>query len=352
MKDLLVIAPGFPKDEADDGCIPPLQAYIKAYTLRHPKASVRVIATQYPFHRKPYAWHGVQVHPCGGANQRWAKPLAWQRAVSIGARLYRERPFQRVHSFWLGECAWIGKRLSWRTGASHVLTLMGQDARDEHNWWRVVKGGASKNVVLSERHAEAFSTMSGRPPDAIIPWGLDPLDASSGTKRDIDLLFAGSLIPVKRPELFIELVARIVQHRPVKAVMAGARIPVGNAHVDGLVVGAGLADSIDVLGEVPRAEMLKLMARSRVLVHPSRYESQGYVFLEALMQGMSVVSYPVGIASPSERWSVVSDPEAMATAVEALLSKPVPQSAWIGFTMDDTLAAYDRIFDQPKTPKP
>lgn len=56
--------------------------------------------------------------------------------------------------------------------------------------------------------------------------------------------------------------------------------------------------------EAPRAEMLKLMARSRVLVHPSRYESQGYVFLEALMQGMSVVSYPVSIASPSERWSV------------------------------------------------
>lgn len=349
MKDLLVIAPGFPKDEADDGCIPPLQAYVKAYLLRHPEALVRVITTQYPFSSTPYAWHGVHVHPCGGANRRWAKPWSWQRALSIGARLHRERPFQRVHSFWLGECAWIGRRLAQHNKAAHVLTLMGQDARDERNWWRMVNGRGTRNVVLSERHAEAFKTMTGRSPDAVIPWGMDPRDASSASKRDIDLLFAGSLIPVKRPELFIELVARIAQHRSVKAVMAGARIPAGNAHVDRLVSNAGLSATIDVLGEVPRTEMLKLMARSKVLVHPSRYESQGYVFLEALMQGMSIVSYPVGIATPSERWSVVPDPVGMASAVEAFLHRPAPLSSWIGFTMDDTLAAYDRIFDMPPT---
>lgn len=346
MKDLLVITPGFPKNEGDDGCIPPLQAYVKAYMRRYREASVRVVTTQYPFHRRPYAWHGVQVYPCGGANRRWVKPVAWLRALSIGAQLHRERPFHRIHSFWLGECAWIGGRLARRFGPAHVLTLMGQDARDERNWWRLVKGAYSRNVVLSARHAEAFSVMTGRVPDAVIPWGVDPQDASSAPQRDIDLLFAGSLIPLKRPELFIELVNRIARHRPVKAVMAGARIPVGNTHVDRLVLASALSDSIEVLGEVPRTDMLKLMARSRVLVHPSRYESQGYVFLEALMQGMSIVSFPVGIASPSERWSVVPDLDTMTAAVEALLSLPPPTDALIAFPMDDTLDAYDRIFDQ------
>lgn len=344
MQDLLVITPGFAAHGTDDGCVPPLQAYVRAYARRFPDASVRVIATQYPFHRRPYAWHGITVHPCGGANRRWAKPIAWDRAISLGAALHRERPIGRVHSFWLGECAWIGQRIAARCGARHVMTLMGQDARDEHNWWRVVKGGRSRIAVLSQRHAAAFSAMSGRAPDAVIPWGIEPAEARPGGARDIDLLFAGSLIPVKRPELFVELVARIARVRPVKAVMAGARIPAGSTHVDELVRKAGLSDVITVRGEVPRAEVLALMGRSKVLVHPSRYEAQGYVFLEALLQGMSIASFPVGIADADVRWYVVDDLPAMIASVEELLEHPPGNASLRPLAITTTVSAYDQLF--------
>jgi glycosyltransferase involved in cell wall biosynthesis len=344
MHDLLVITPGFPANEADDGCIPPLQAYLRAYIERHPGAIVRVIATQYPFHRAPYTWHGVQVHPCGGANRRWAKPFAWDRALTVGAALHRERPVQRVHSFWLGECAWLGQRIADRCGATHVMTLMGQDARDERNWWRMVKRGRSRIASLSQRHAAVFTTMSGRAPDAVIPFGIEPRDVARPADRDIDLLFAGSLIPVKRPELFVELVGQLARVRQVKAVMAGARIPAGSTRVDELVRSAGLSDRITVLGELPRREVLALMARSKVLVHPSRYESQGYVFLEALLQGMSIVSFAVGIAEADARWRVVDELPSMIASAKDLLEHPAESGSLAPMTMAGTVSAYDELF--------
>lgn len=132
--------------------------------------------------------------------------------------------------------------------------------------------------------------------------------------------------------------------------MVGARIPQGNEHVDKLVRAAGLADSIEVLGELPRREVLALMARSKVLVHPSGYESQGYVFLEALMQGMSIVSFPVGIADADARWRVVDDLPAMITAVTELLHHPAGSASLLPLTMATTVAAYDNLFRIDRTP--
>jgi glycosyltransferase involved in cell wall biosynthesis len=344
MDDLLLITPGFPRDEADDGCIPPMQAYLRRYMELHPGASVRVIATQYPFHQRPYTWHGVEVYPCGGANRRWAKPLAWRRALRTADRLHRQYPVQRVHSLWLGECAWIGQRVAARTGASHVATLQGQDARDEHGWWRMVAKGRSSFVALSERHAAMFRGMTAREPDAIIPWGIDPRAAAPSAERDIDVLFAGSLIPLKRPAELVEILRRVAQIRPVKAVIAGARIPAHDRTIDELVERTMPKGVVTVLGEVPRAEMMRLMARSRVLVHPSAYESQGYVFSEALLHGMCIVSRAVGIATPGPRWRLAGSGEEAVTCLLELLGSWEPRPSVFPHDVTATVEAYDALF--------
>lgn len=344
MDDLLLITPGFPRDEADDGCIPPMQAYVKRYMELHPGAKVRVIATQYPFHRRPYTWHGAEVHPCGGANRRWAKPFAWRRALHIAGQLHRQRPLQRVHSLWLGECAWLGQRVAARTSARHVATLQGQDARDERWWWRMVAEGRSAFVTLSMRHAAMFKGMTGRDPDAIIHWGIDPRVAAPVAERDIDVLFAGSLIPLKRPAELVEIVRRVAEHRPVKAVMAGARIPAHDLTIDQLVQRVMPQGVITVLGEVTRAELMRLMARSRVLVHPSVYESQGYVFSEALLHGMSIVSRAVGIAEPGPRWRVADDVEGATACLSDLLDTWAPQEQVFPYDITTTVEAYDTLF--------
>ncbi len=344
MDDLLLITPGFPRDEADDACIPPMQAYLKRYMELHPGAKVRVVATQYPFHSRPYCWHGADVHPCGGANRRWAKPIVWRRALHIAKQLHRQRPLQRVHSLWLGECAWIGQRVAARTGARHVATLQGQDARDERRWWRMVAKGRSCFVTLSERHAAMFKGMTGRDPDAIVPWGIDPRVAAPVAMRDIDVLFAGSLIPLKRPAELVEIVRRVAEHRPVKAVMAGARIPAHDRSIDLLVERTVPPGMITVLGEVPRAELMRLMARSRVLVHPSEYESQGYVFSEALLHGMSIVSGAVGIARPGPRWRVAGDVGGATACLLDLLDDRAPEEQVFPHDITATVEAYDALF--------
>lgn len=346
MDDLLLITPGFPRDEADDGCIPPMQAYLRRYMELHPAARVRVIATQYPFHRRPYAWHGAEVYPCGGANRRWAKPLTWLRAMRFAWRLHRAHPLHRVHSLWLGECAWLGQRIARRTGARHVATLQGRDARDELWWWRCVRSGRSAFVVLSDRHAALFKGMTGRDPEAIIGWGVDPRAAAPAAQRDIDVLFAGSLIPLKHPAELVEIVRRVAEHRPITAVMAGARIPAHDRSIDERVGRTVPKGVITVLGEVPRAEVMRLMARSRVLVHPSSYESQGYVFNEAMLHGMAIVSRAVGIAVPGPRWRVAEDIEGMTAAVLELLAGGPEHGPVVPVDISWTVQAYDHLFER------
>ncbi|HRH36750.1 MAG TPA: glycosyltransferase family 4 protein [Flavobacteriales bacterium] len=345
---VLIIVPGFPKDEQDDQCLPFIQTYVRCFHEQYGPGSVRVLATQYPFKRGSYRWNGIEVYACGGANKRWAKPFTWWRALRQGRRMSREHAPTAIHSFWLGECAWIASRIARACGVPNVITLMGQDARDERNWWRMVRSTDARIVTLSERHASVFQTMSGRQQDVVIPLGIDARDAvPMSATRDIDLLFAGSLIPVKRPERFIEVVKLVSQRRKVRAVMCGARIPEGSTFVDELVKDAGLDDVIEVMGNRSRTSVLELMGRSRVLVHTSRFESQGYVFNEALMQGMHIVSYAVGIAEASERWSVIDDLDDTDRMVEAILEQldqAGDASSRITHDVKEMVAAYTELY--------
>lgn len=348
MTDLLLVTPGFPRDASDDGCIPPLQGYVRRLAAQGSTVRPYVLATQYPFVRGAYTWNEVSVFSCGGANKRWAKPFTWMDALRIGKGMYALQQVGAVHSFWLGECAWIGAQLARKFGVPHVLTLMGQDARDERNWWRMIRNGSTQVVALSQRQADEFKRMSGRVPDAIIPWGIEELSPVPMKDRDIDLLFVGSLIPVKRPERFIGIVRRISAERPLRAVMCGARIPAANRSVDSMVQAAGLSHVIEVTGELPRHEVLAIMARSRVLVHPSRYESQGFVFNEALMQGMSIVSHAVGVATASDRWCVIDDQddlEGMVRQVRNMLQGFSAGPMLVPHRMDTTVAGYRELYN-------
>lgn len=97
---------------------------------------------------------------------------------------------------------------------------------------------------------------------------------------------------------------------------------------------------ITVMDALPRGEVLKLMQRSKVLVHTSSYESQGYVFDEALINGMSIVSDEVGSARPGARWRIASEPASMAAAVGDLLRNAPANDSTVPHPMSDTVSAY------------
>ena len=46
---ILILTPGFPKDENDFICIPPLQEFLVKFKTSYPLAKISVIAFQYPY---------------------------------------------------------------------------------------------------------------------------------------------------------------------------------------------------------------------------------------------------------------------------------------------------------------
>jgi hypothetical protein len=338
--DLLLITPGFPAGEWDTTCVPPLQEYLIALRKARPELSIAVIATQYPYTNVGYHWNGLEVHPCNGRITNWRRPLAWWRASRAFDRIRRRGPIGAVHSLWLGECAMLNSRFAQKIGAPHVLTLMGQDARAAKGWWdRMAKKPVT--VALTPRHAATFQGMTGRTPDAVVPWGIDRRSMARARQRDVDILFVGSMIGVKNPIEFVVITAELRKKRKILARMVG-----GGPLSQAVKANAGhdFGAEVHMVGELSRPEVLDQMAGSRILVHTSTYESQGYVFDEALLNGMSIVSRVVGSARQSERWRIADTWQGMVHEIEDLLDHPPTDDPLILHPVDATVNEYLRLY--------
>ena len=116
----------------------------------------------------------------------------------------------------------------------------------------------------------------------IIPDDFPPLN----NERDIDILGVGGLIPLKNYQLFIRLIKSILPDFPnLKAVIIGE----GKERkiIEQMIEEWNLSEHISLTGMLPRHEVLNYMNRSRIFLHPSTYESFGFVFSEALYSGMA-----------------------------------------------------------------
>ena len=48
-KTLVILSPGFPKDEADTTCLPAHQVFIKSLNKNFPSLKIIILSFQYPF---------------------------------------------------------------------------------------------------------------------------------------------------------------------------------------------------------------------------------------------------------------------------------------------------------------
>ena len=65
-KTLIILSPGFPKDEADTTCLPSQQVFIKALNKNFPGLKIIILSFQYPFSKVEYKWYGNAVIPFNG----------------------------------------------------------------------------------------------------------------------------------------------------------------------------------------------------------------------------------------------------------------------------------------------
>lgn len=344
-RSVIFLTPGFPTDESDSTCIPALQNYVLQFARSHPEVSIAIIAFEYPATAREYRWHGIEVHAAGGRNRRGPlRRLTWLRATAAFRRVRRRTGVGVIHSFWLGECTLIGQRLARHFGGLHVASIMGQDATTANSYVSRIDLAALTLTCGSTFAARHFEAVTGRKVDRVIPLGLDVDQFSLPSSAcDTDIIGVGSLTPLKNYSLFLRLVAELRSEVPT---LTAALIGDGpeRERLEREIAEQGLTSRVVLRGELPRHEVLAHLARSRIFLHPSLYESQGYVFLEALHAGLPVISFDVGHRPPSPRSFVCRDEDEMRETLRTLLIAPLPRERVAVETVGNTVAAFHEIY--------
>ncbi len=320
---LVILAPGFAQNETDSTCIPIQQAFVRALQQADPRLNIVILAFEYPFERQTYNWHGIEVIALGGKNRsRLHRLTTWIRAWRTLRLLKKQYQISGLLSFWFDECAFIGHYFARYHGLMHRSWLMGQDARPGNRYFKWIKPSAGSLIALSDSLRTEVHKNYGILPKQTISMGINIADFLPQTaKRDIDIIGVGSLISLKRFDVFIESVRAVSRYLPdVKAVICG--IGPEKENLQTLVKQQGLEQNIVLLGEVPHATVIRLMQRSKVLLHTSVYEGFAAVFFEALYAGAHVLSFVKPMEQAITHHHIARDAEEMNFKLFELLLEP------------------------------
>jgi glycosyltransferase involved in cell wall biosynthesis len=320
---LVILTPGFPGNEADSSCIPPQQIFVKALKENNPQLKIIVLTFQYPFFSAKYQWNGIDVVSFGGKDKgRIYRKLTGIRVWAGLKKIHKEYRVIGLLSFWLGKCAYIGNRFATKYHLKHYCWILGQDARIGNKYVKKIKPNGKTLIALSDFIAREFHKNYGIHPQHLIPVGIDAsVFADVIPENDIDIMGAGSLIPLKQYDVFIEVIKALKKNFPdIKTCICGdgPEMPRLRQMIDIM----GLQDNIKLLGMLPHAQVLALMQKSKVFLHTSGYEGFGAVCLEALYAGAQVVSFVKPMDADIENWHIAQDKEHMLQILTKLLQNP------------------------------
>jgi glycosyltransferase involved in cell wall biosynthesis len=345
-KTLVILTPGFAKNEADSTCIPPQQSFVRSLKEIYPQLNIIILSFQYPYSKKRYNWFGITVIPFSGRNKGGLSKLLLRRnAETTLKEINSTSKITGLLSFWYGECALVGKRFADKHSLKHYCWLMGQDARKENKYPRLIHLKADELIALSDFLQDEFEKNHGTRPQQVIPPGIDSKQFNAEIKqKDIDILAAGSLIPLKQYEIFVDVVAEIKRQMPdIKAMLIGDGPEKNKLQTH--ITKYGLQSNITLTGELPYPEVLQWMQRAKVFLHPSSYEGFGIVSAEALYAGCRVISFCKPMNQDIEHWHIVRSKEEMKEKAVSILKTPATIYKRVTFSLiEDTAKKMMRLF--------
>lgn len=342
VKHIIWVTPGFAASEQDSQCIPPMQLLARAL-MAQDGIQLHVVSLHYPKHQVPYSFYGAKVYPAA-ATGRMAKMRSRFSAYRRVLKLLQQYPQAVLHSFWMTDACLIAHVANQGFGTKHLLTLMGQDARPENKYWKLLASTPFTKVGLSSFHAQQYLRTTGAKLNAIIPWGLPDLEQDANGEKIYDIIGVGSLIPLKQYDYFIDLLVLVKKMLPAFSALLVGDGP-ERQRLEALAVEKGIVGNLKFTGALPREEVLSLMAQSRVFLHTSSYESFGFVLIEALQQGAFVVSTPVGIAPELTTNTLVStnSQELVEGLIDGIIRLPEGEYR-PEFSLSQVLAAYHELY--------
>jgi glycosyltransferase involved in cell wall biosynthesis len=320
-KTLVILIPGFPKDEEDSTAVTFPQLFVKNLKQLNPGLNIIVLAFQYPFFAGQYLWNGVTVHAFNGKNRgKLNRLLVWMSVWKRLKRIMRENHVTGILSFWLGECALMAGWAARKYRIESFTWLLGQDAKLNNRYIRMIQPTGQSLIALSDFLSdELFRNYRIRPAHTIPP-GIDcSLFRSSSGVRNIDILGAGSLIPLKQYDQFIRMVAGITRDYPgIRAFICGDGPE--RKKLEELIRQLGMEKQIILTGELEHKEVLDFMQRTRIFLHPSSYEGFGMVCAEALYAGAHVISYCNPMRIPFSHQHIVKSSAEMESKLRELMA--------------------------------
>jgi glycosyltransferase involved in cell wall biosynthesis len=344
---LIILTPGFPTDEQDTTCIPWLQHFVLALRRVRPSVRVTVIAFQYPYQPREYEWHGIRVFASGGANRKkLLRLITWVRVLRTLRQLRREDNIVGVLSLWLAECAFVGGWFAKANGLRHYACLVGQDARAQNHYIRRIRPDGDRIIAFSDSLRDELARNFGVRPGIVINNGINEegFPALNTAVRKYDLLGAGSLIPVKRYSLFIEIVQELKKTFPdIKTAIAGKGTE--RSQLQAQIEAGGLTGNVTLLGETAHPDTLKLMNQAKLFLHTSEYEGNSSVLMEALYAGCQVVSFRSLADRHIENMWICQDSQEMAKTAERLLSNPPPVKRVVFNLMTESAGKIADLYD-------
>lgn len=256
-------------------------------------------------------------------------------------------------------------------GREHVAKMVAGECHAFHKAPLVI--APSRTIVQEYEH------LSGRRragPTQVIPLGTaDPGELVPNGGTTVNILYVGRLENRKGIDLLLAAVPGLCERHPeVRFIICGEDVA---EEADGLSprrrfestpAAAALSSRIRFTGRVDDAELHRLYAHCDVFVAPSRFESFGLIFIEALARGKPVVALDVGGATEIIRHGVdgllvpTDDVPALTQAIGQLIrdgnlrrrmAHNARQRYLDQFTIakmaDETTAAFRGLLGEPRT---
>lgn len=346
-KTLIILSPGFAKDENDSTCLPPQQVFVKAFKKNAPSLQIIILAFQYPFFKKQYTWFGNIIISFNGQDKRGiCRLLLWLKVYRKLNRLKKLYEIAGILSFWCTECALIGKIFSKKNSYKHFIWVLGQDAKPNNRYVKLIKPEPRELIALSDFIANAFANNHEIQPNYIIPVGIDSsMFNKTQPSKIIDIMGAGSLIPLKQYNIFLEVISEVRKTYPnIKAILCGE----GNEDLKlkKMISELKLKKNILLTGKKSHSEVLQYMQQSKIFLHSSSFEGFGSVCLEALYAGAHVISFIQPMHASIPHWHIVKTKEEMIIkTLELLNNRATEYRSILPFSADDNVKAMMKLFE-------
>jgi glycosyltransferase involved in cell wall biosynthesis len=346
-KTLVIITPAFPANESETYWVPSQQSLAKAIKKKFPDLHITVLAYYYPYFRGEYSWHQIHVASFNGQDLGAVKKLLlfrniWNRLKKIK----KEEKLIGILSFWCREGALVSKWFAKRHNLKHFCWVCGQDARRTNQYAKWASLKSEELIAISDFIAEEYFRNHKIKPATVIPNGIDTdlFPADLNQQRDIDLLAVGSLIPLKQFDIFISVVKQLKERLPeIKAIICGDGGE--KERLNSLIEKFNLKNNMTIVDAMMREEVLKLMGRTKILIHPSSFEGFSTVCLEALYAGANVISFVKPMHQEIKNWHIVKTNEEMvAKASDLLHSTNLSHEKVMVYSIEDNAGKFMRLF--------